>query len=111
MKYPITRIVRWLKRTKEKRHNKVRALFYKVLLICIEVFAMAMLACSYYLAYIGREIVLEELSKTIIKVIIYPFIAFTINRTVENFAEHNITKFHRPLEEKPFNDEETEAEG
>ena len=43
MKYPITRLVKWLKRTKEKRHNKVRALFYKILLICVEVYAMAML--------------------------------------------------------------------
>lgn len=68
-----------------------------------------MLAMSYYLAYIGREIVLEELSKTIIKVMIYPFIAFTINRTVENFAEHNITTFHKPLSETPI--EESEADG
>ena len=98
MKYPITRLVRYLKRTKEKRNNKVRALFYKVVLVAIEVYAMALLAMSYYLAYLGREIVLEELSKTITKVIIYPFIAFTINRTVENFAEHNITQFHKPIE-------------
>ena len=108
MKYPITRFVRWLKRTKEKRHNKVRALFYKALLICIEIYAMAMLAMSYYLAYIGREVVLEELSQTITKVIVYPFIAFTINRTVENFAEHNMSSFHEPLKEAAY--EETEAE-
>lgn len=111
MKQPITRIVRYLKRTKEKRHNKVRALFYKVLLICVEIYAMAMLAMSYYLAYIGRDVVLEELSQTITKVIIYPFIAFTINRTVENFAEHNTSKFHTPLGEQPYKEEEeTEVE-
>lgn len=84
-------------------------MFYKALLFCIEIYAMCMLAMSYYLAYIGREIVLEELSKTIIKVMIYPFIAFTINRTVENFAEHNITTFHKPLSETPI--EESEADG
>jgi hypothetical protein len=84
-------------------------MFYKALLFCIEIYAMCMLAMSYYLAYIGREIVLEELSKTIIKVMIYPFIAFTINRTVENFAEHNITTFHEPLSETPI--EESEADG
>lgn len=100
MKYPITRFVKWMKRTKEKRHNKVRALFYKVLLLCIEVYAMAMLGMSYYLAYLGRDVVLEELSKTLVKTIIYPFIAFTINRTVENFAEHNMTSFHKPLSEE-----------
>ncbi len=111
MKYPITRLVKWLKRTKEKRHNKVRALFYKVLLICIEVYAMAILAMSYYLAYIGRDVVLEDLSKTIVKVILYPFVAFTINRTVENFAEHNISSFHKPLEEKPYSEESEEADG
>ena len=65
MKYPITKIVRHLKRTKERRQNKVRALFYKTLLIAIEVFAMGLLAMSYYLAYLGRDIVLEDLSKTI----------------------------------------------
>lgn len=105
----LTRIVRHLKRTKAKRKKKTRAMFYKALLFCIETYAMCMLAMSYYLAYIGREIVLEELSKTIIKVMIYPFIAFTINRTVENFAEHNITQFHKPLSETPI--EESEADG
>ena len=110
MKYPITKFIKWLKKTKEKRHNKVRALFYKVLLLCIEVYAMTMLGMSYYLAYIGRDVVLEELSKTLVKTIIYPFLAFTINRTIENFAEHNITTFHKPLEEKPYT-EEQEAEG
>ena len=110
-KYPITRIVRWLKRTREKRHSKVRALFYKVLLICIETYAMAMLAMSYYLAYIGREVVLEELSQTITKVIVYPFIAFTINRTVENFAEHNMSSFHKPLKEKAYEEGEEDEYG
>lgn len=105
----LTRIVRHLKRTKAKRKKKTRAMFYKALLFCIEIYAMCMLAMSYYLAYIGREIVLEELSKTIIKVMIYPFIAFTINRTVENFAEHNISSFHKPLSETPI--EESEADG
>lgn len=107
IKHPITRIVKYFKRTKEKRHARIRALFYKTLLICIEIYAMGMLAMSYYLAYLGREIVLEDLSKTLVKTIIYPFIAFTINRTIENFAEHNITSFHKPLE--PY--EEDEAEG
>ena len=102
MSMPITRFVKWLKRTKEKRNNKVRALFYKTLLIMIEVYAMGLLACSYYLAYLGRDVVLEDLAKTIVKVMIYPFIAFTINRTVENFAEHNISSFHKPLDESPL---------
>ena len=105
----LTQIVRQLKRTKAKRKKKTRAMFYKALLFCIEIYAMCMLAMSYYLAYIGREIVLEELSKTIVKTILYPFIAFTINRTVENFAEHNITQFHKPLSETPI--EESEADG
>lgn len=109
MKYPITRFIKWLKRSKEKRNAKVRALFYKVLLFCIEIYAMAMLGCSYYLAYLGRDVVLEELSKTLVKTIIYPFIAFTINRTVENIAEHNITTFHKPLDEKPI--DESEGDG
>lgn len=105
----LTRIVRHLKRTREQRHRRTRARFYKFLLIAIEVYAMALLAMSYYLAYIGREIVLEELSKTITKVIVYPFIAFTINRTVENFAEHNITQFHKPLSEAPLESEEADG--
>jgi len=110
MKYPITRLIRHLKKTKDERKHKTRALFYKALLLCIEVYAMAMLGMSYYLAYLGREIVLEELSQTIVKVILYPFIAFTINRTVENFAEHNITQFHKPLSETPYTESE-EADG
>ena len=106
MRKPITRFVRYLKRTKENRHGKVRALFYKVLILIIEAYAMAMLGMSYYLAYIGREIVLEELSKTLVKTIIYPFVAYTINRTVENLAEHNITQFHKPLSETPIEESE-----
>lgn len=109
MSMPITRFVKWLKRTKEKRNNKVRALFYKTLLIIVELYAMALIGMSYYLAYLGHTEVLEDLSKTITKVIVYPFIAFTINRTIENFAEHNTSKFHTPLDEKPF--EESGADG
>ena len=106
MKYPITRLIRHLKKTKSERKRKTRALFFKALLLCIELYAMAMLGMSYYLAYLGREIVLEELSKTLVKTIIYPFLAFTINRTVENFAEHNITQFHKPLSETPIDESE-----
>ena len=108
MKYPITRLVKWLKRTKEKRHNKARAKFYKGLLILVEVYAMALIGMSYYLAYMGQTEVLSDLSQTITKVVLYPFIAFTINRTVENFAEHNISMFHKPLSEKPYKEEENE---
>lgn len=104
MKYPITKFVKWLKQTKEKRHNKARAKFYKALLILVEVYAMALIGMSYYLAYLGQTEVLSELSQTITKVVIYPFIAFTINRTVENFAEHNVSQFHKPLSEKPFDE-------
>ena len=110
MKQPLTRLVRYLKRTKENRHKKVRALYFKALLLCIEVYGMAALGMSYYLAYIGRDIVLEELSKTIVKTIIYPFVAYTINRTIENYAEHNITQFHKPLSEAPIEESE-EADG
>lgn len=109
MSMPITRFVKWLKRTKEKRNNKARAKFYKCVLLLIEVYAMALIGMSYYLAYLGQTEVLSELSQTITKVVLYPFIAFTINRTVENFAEHNTSKFHTPLDEKPF--EESGADG
>ena len=100
----ITRFVKWLKKRKKKR-----AVFYKALLVCIELYAMAMLGMSYYLAYIGRDIVLEELSRTIVKVLIYPFVAFTINRTIENFAEHNTSAFHRPLSTQPKEDIEDDG--
>ena len=104
-KQPITRFVRWLKRTKDKRHRKTRALFYKVLVLLIEVYAMALLGASYYLAYLDKSIVLEDLSKTLVKAIIYPFVAFTINRTIENYAEHNTDKFRQPIEYKEDEDE------
>lgn len=81
------------------KKKKSRALFYKVLFICVEVYSMGLLAMSYYLSYIGRDVVLEDLSKTIVKAIIYPFIAFTINRTLENLAEHNISTIHKPITE------------
>lgn len=110
MKQPLTRLVRYLKRTKEHRQKKVRAFYFKALLLCIEIYGMAALGMSYYLAYIGRDIVLEELSKTIVKTIIYPFVAYAINRTVENLAEHNITQFHKPLSETPIEESE-EADG
>lgn len=107
IKHPITRIVKYFKRTKDTRRKRARAKFYKFLLILTETYAMALIGMSYFLAYSGQTEVLSELSQTITKVIIYPFIAFTINRTIENFAEHNITSFHKPLE--PY--EEDEAEG
>ena len=110
MKYPITRLIRRIKRSRKKRQKRVRAVFFKALLFCIEIYGMAALGMSYYLAYIGRDIVLEELSKTIVKTIIYPFVAYAINRTVENLAEHNITQFHKPLSETPIEESE-EADG
>ena len=107
----LTRIVRHLKRTKEKRRNRARARFYKGLLIVIELYALFLIGMSYYLAYIGQTEVLSDLSQTIVKIVVYPFLAFTINRTVENFAEHNITTFHKPLKEEPYKEqEETEDE-
>lgn len=90
----------------KKRKKKTRAIFFKVILVCIEIYAMFLLGMSYYLAYIGREIVLEELSKTLCKAIIYPFVAYTINRTFENLAEHNISSIHKPLSEKYEESEE-----
>lgn len=97
----ITRFIRWLKKRKKRR-----AVFYKGLLIVTEVYAMFLIGMSYYLAYLGHTEVLENLSQTITKVIVYPFIAFTINRTVENFAEHNISSFHKPLSEEPKGEED-----
>lgn len=111
MKYPLTRFIRWLKRTKEERHNKTRARFYKCLLIVIECYGLFLIGMSYYLAYIGQTEVLSDLSQTIVKVVVYPFLAFTINRTVENFAEHNISSFHKPLKEEPFKEDDEDADG
>ena len=109
MKHPITRFVKWLKRTKEERHRKKRARFYKWLLIIVEVYGLFLIGMSYYLAYIGQTEVLSDLSQTIVKIVVYPFIAFTINRTVENLAEHNITSFHKPLSEEPKEDIEDDG--
>ena len=111
MKHPITRFVRWLKRTRKERHNKTRARFYKCLLIVIEVYALALIGMSYYLAFIGQTEVLSELSQTIVKIVVYPFIAFTINRTVENIAEHNISSFHKPLSEEPIKGDDDDDNG
>ena len=103
----ITRFVRWLKKRRSKK--KARAFFYKFIFLITEIYALALIGMSYYLAYIGQTEVLSDLSQTIVKVVVYPFIAFTINRTVENFAEHNISSFHKPLSEEPM--EEQEADG
>lgn len=104
------KLYRQLKKTKDIRRNRARARFYKGLLIMVETYALFLIGMSYYLAYLGQTEVLSELSQTITKVVIYPFIAFTINRTVENLAEHNMSSFHKPLKEEPY-EEETEAEG
>ena len=100
----ITKFVRWLKKRRKKR-----AFFYKFIFLITEIYALALIGMSYYLAYMGQTEVLSDLSQTIVKVVVYPFIAFTINRTVENFAEHNISSFHKPLSEEPM--EEQEADG
>lgn len=110
MKYPLTRLAKWLNRTKGKKHSKTRAKFYKCLLVIVEIYAMSLIGMSYYLAYLGHTELLENLSQTITKVIVYPFIAYTINRTIENYAEHNITQFHKPLSEAPIEESE-EADG
>ena len=109
MKHPITRFIRWLKQKKQQK--KARARFYKCVLLLIEVYALFLIGMSYYLAYIGQTEVLSELSQTICKIVVYPFLAYTINRTVENYAEHNITSFHKPLKEEPFKEGDDDADG
>lgn len=100
MKYPITRIIRYLKRTKDDRKKRTRALFYKLVFLMIEIHGLFLVTVSYFLAWNERTNVLESLSETVIKEIVTPFIAYTISRTVENIAEKNVTSIHVPLGEQ-----------
>ena len=93
-KFPIARFVKYMKRTAETRHKKFRAWFYKFVFFMIEFHGLAVVTISYWLAWNEKTNVLEDLSGTVIREIIAPFIAYTISRTVENIAENNVTAIH-----------------
>lgn len=99
-RYPITRFIRYMKKTAEKRSKKIRAWFYKVMFFLIEIHGITVVTISYWLAWNEKANVLEDLSGTVIREIIAPFVAYTISRTLENIAENNVTSIHVPIGEQ-----------
>lgn len=80
-----------------KRDKKI-IIFLKILVITIIVHGMLCVTCSYVMAWMGKENVLETLSSTIIGEIVAPLVVYGVSKTVENIFEKN------DIFSKDFND-------
>lgn len=72
-----------------KKQTKKILTFIKILVLIIESHGILCVSCSYIMAWIGKENVLENLSITIIGEIVAPLITYGITKTVENIFEKN----------------------
>ena len=83
-------------RKASKRKKKIKGLFWKLMLLGIELHGIVCISISYWLAWNGSE-TCESLSSTIVSEIIAPVIAGMVSKTVENIFEHNELSFSKPI--------------
>lgn len=77
--------------------KKIGKIFWKALLILIEIHGMACVTMSYILAWTNHEQVVDSVSQSIVSEILAPFVAGMITKTVENVFEKNTLSFSRPI--------------
>lgn len=63
--------------------------FMKVIVAVVITHGMFCVTMSYILAFLGRDVIAESLSETVIKEIIAPLIAYTVKSTIENVSKYN----------------------
>lgn len=79
----------------EKKRPRIDT-FPKLVLILVELHAMACITASYVLAFINHTTV-ENLSITIVGQIVVPLVAYILGNTVSNALEKNAFTFSTPL--------------
>ena len=70
-------------------YTKLRPVFWKVMLLAIEIFGMYHVHLSYELAKQGYAEIASDLSSQILIYITAPFVTALVSKTIENVFEHN----------------------
>lgn len=78
-----------MKKSSKNLVSKLRPMFWKLLLLGIEIFGMYHIHLSYELAAEGMTEVCQDISSQMLIYVTAPFIAALISKTVENVFEHN----------------------
>lgn len=63
--------------------------YMKFIVLIIIIHGMICITMSYYLAYIGREVIAEELSKVVVQEIIAPTVIYGFKSLFENISKYN----------------------
>ena len=92
---------------KRRKQKKIAGLFWKALIVAIEIHGMSCVTMSYVLAFMYHDQVVETVSATIVTEIIAPAIAGILSKTLENIFEKNELSFSKPIQ-TPVSKEEDE---
>ena len=63
--------------------------FMKIVVAVVVVHGLLCVTASYILAFIGKEVIAENLSSTVITEIMAPIVAYAIKSTLENISKYN----------------------
>lgn len=92
-------------RQKRKKKKKVSLNTYtKLITTAVVVHGMVLTSCSYILAYIGMDPVVD-VSSTIVKEIVAPLVVYLGTNTIMNIFEKNKLSFSVPLNAELINKE------
>jgi len=83
---------------KIKKHNEQE--YHKRMLNFILVNSIAMMWCSYILAWFGKTEIAETLSKTIVTAVIGVVIPYFVTKTIENVSKYGSRLNHTTKEQE-----------
>lgn len=63
--------------------------FMKIIVAVIICHGILCITASYILAFMGRDMIAESLSETVVREIIAPLIAYAIKSCIENVSKYN----------------------
>lgn len=95
---------------KRRKRKKIAGLFWKALIVAIEIHGMSCVTMSYVLAFMYHDQVVETVSATIVTEIIAPAIVGIISKTLENIFEKNELSFSKPIAKAKESEDKEEEE-
>lgn len=97
-----------LRRRRKKRKKVSLNTFTKLITTAVVAHGMILTSCSYFLAYIGMDPVVD-VSSTIVKEIVAPLVVYLGTNTIMNIFEKNKLSFSVPLNAELVNKETQNA--
>ncbi|MBD5396118.1 MAG: hypothetical protein HDR71_18105 [Lachnospiraceae bacterium] len=101
--------LRTIKRMREKRKRIGLNTYTKLITTAVVAHGMVLTSCSYILAYIGMDPVVD-VSSTIVKEIVAPLVVYLGTNTIMNIFEKNKLSFSVPLNTELINKENSNAD-